>query len=152
MTERPRRDIFDRLLALPVLRLLAPFYYRHREGLLYLFFGVLTTAISWVSFYLFYYVCAIGELTANALSWVAAVLVAFLTNRAWVFATEGGRFLSEMGKFFASRVLTLLVEELIIFLFVSCLAFPAMIVKIGGNVLILLLNYLLSKFFVFAKK
>ena len=61
----PPRDIFDRLLALPVLRVFAPFYNRHREVLLYLFFGVLTTAISWGSFYLFHYPLAMNELLAG---------------------------------------------------------------------------------------
>lgn len=150
--ETPPRDIFDRLLSLPLLRLFAPFYHRHREPLLYLFFGVLTTAISWVSFYLFCYPLALGELIANILSWIAAVLFAFFTNRTWVFAGKGERLLPEMGRFFASRLTTLGLEELILFVFVTWLSFEAMLVKILGNVLVLVLNYLLSKFFVFIKK
>ena len=148
----PPRDIFDRIMALPVLRIFAPFYRRHRDMLLYLFFGVLTTAISWSSFYLFFYPLGINELLSNILSWIAAVLFAFLTNRRWVFSQKTGAFVPEMGRFFASRLTTLCLEELIIFLFVTCLAYHAMAVKILGNILILVLNYILSKYFVFIKK
>lgn len=153
MNERPpRRDIFDRLLALPGLRALAPFYNRHREVLLYLFFGALTTAISWVSFYLCHYPFGMDELLSNVISWVAAVLFAFLCNRAWVFSDKRQAFFPEMGRFFASRLATLGIEELIILIFVSWLAFEAMVVKMVGNIVVLILNYILSKFFVFIKK
>lgn len=153
MNERPpRRDIFDRLLALPGLRALAPFYNRHREVLLYLFFGALTTAISWVSFYLCHYPFGMDELLSNVISWVAAVLFAFLTNRAWVFSDGNQAFFAEMGKFFTGRLATLGIEELIIFLFVTCLSFEAMAVKMISNIVVLILNYIVSKFFVFIKK
>jgi putative flippase GtrA len=145
-----KENIFDRVMRLPLLRVFYPFYERHREALLYLFFGVLTTAVSWGSFYLFYYPLPLGELTATALSWVAAVTFAFFTNRTFVFRAHG-RIAREALSFLLSRLSTLLVEEGYIFLFVTLLAFEAMWVKIAGNVLILVLNYLFSKFFVFKK-
>ena len=76
-----KENIFDRVMRLPLLRVFYPFYERHREALLYLFFGVLTTAVSWGSFYLFAYPLTWDEHIANVLSWVAAVLFAFFTNR-----------------------------------------------------------------------
>ena len=143
-------NIFDRIMRLPLLHVLYPFYERHREGLLYLFFGALTTAVSWGSFYLFYYPLSLGELTANALSWVAAVIFAFFTNRIFVFEANG-KPIKEAFAFFASRLTTLLLEEGWIFLFVTLLTFEAMWVKILGNVLILILNYVFSKWIVFKK-
>jgi putative flippase GtrA len=92
------------------------------------------------------------ELIANILSWVAAVLFAFLTNRTWVFSDKQGRFFPAMGRFFASRLTTLGIEELIIFVFVTQLSFEAMAVKMIGNIVVLILNYILSKCFVFIKK
>ena len=150
-----RRDIFDRILSLPLLRRLYPFYRKHREGLLYLFFGAVTTVVSWVSFYFFCYPLGMGELIANVLSWILAVLVAFLTNRIWVFSeavTGRDGFFLQMLLFFGSRVATLAVEEVILLIFVTWLAFDAMIVKIIGNLIVLLLNYILSKIFVFHTK
>lgn len=147
-----RRDLFDRLFALPFLKWAAPFFSRHREGLLYLFFGVLTTAVSWGVFYLFAYPLALDELLANLLSWIAAVLFAFFTNRKWVFRTHGGGVIREMGLFFGARLGTLAFEELVIFLFVTTLSQDAMTVKIIGNIAVLVLNYVLSKLIVFKEK
>ncbi len=148
----PPRDLFDRLMTLPGLRIFAPFYHRHREVLLYLFFGGLTTLISWGSFYLLHYPMGINELISNILSWVLSVLFAFVTNRTWVFSNAAGRPLAAMGRFFASRLATLGLEEGLIFLFVTYLSFDAMVIKISGNLLVLALNYLCSKFFVFRKR
>ena len=147
-----KRDIFDRLMALPVLRLFEPFYRKHKEVLLYLFFGVLTTLISWGVFYLFHYPLGVNELAANILSWIMAVLFAFLTNRAFVFSfAEKGNFFFQMLRFFASRLTTLGVEEVILFVFVTTLQYDAMLIKIFGNVVVLILNYVFSKIFVFRK-
>ncbi len=145
-------DLFDRLFSLRALKWAAPLFGKYREVLLYLFFGVLTTAISWGSFYLFHYPLAIDELLANLLSWVAAVLFAFFTNRIWVFRTHGVGFFREMLLFFGARIGTLLFEELVIFLFVTTLAYHAMAVKMLGNIAVLVLNYVLSKLIVFRKK
>lgn len=147
-----RRDLFDRLFALPFLRWAEPFFSLHREGLLYLFFGVLTTAVSWGVFYLFAYPLSTDELLANLFSWVAAVLFAFFTNRMWVFRTHGGGLIREMGLFFGARLGTLAFEELVIFLFVTTLSQDAMTVKILGNIAVLILNYVLSKLIVFKEK
>ena len=108
--------------------------------------------MSWGVFYLFCYPLAVEELLANLVSWVAAVLFAFFTNRAWVFKTHGGGVMREMALFFGARLSTLALEEGIIFLFVTVLAYDAMLVKILGNIAVLVLNYLLSKLIVFRKK
>ena len=108
------------------------------------------TAVSWGSFYLFYYPLSLGELTANALSWVAAVIFAFLTNRTFVFRATGN-LTKEAISFFASRLTTLLLEEGWMFLFVTLLSYEAMGVKILGNIFVLVLNYVFSKWIVFKK-
>ena len=146
-----KQDIFDRIMQLPLLRLLYPFYKKHREVLLYLFFGALTTAVSWGSFYLFHYPIGWNAHIANLLSWVAAVLFAFLTNRTWVFSTKGN-VLREMLLFFAARLTTLGVEEVFLLVFTTLLEKEAMPVKIMGNLLVLTLNYVFSKLIVFRKK
>ena len=146
-----KQDIFDRIMKLPLLRLLYPFYKKHREVLLYLFFGALTTVVSWGSFYLLHYPIGWNEHIANLLSWVAAVLFAFLTNRTWVFSAKGS-FLREMLLFFAARLTTLGVEEVFLLVFTTLLEKEAMPVKIVGNLLVLVLNYVFSKLIVFRKK
>ena len=148
------RDIFDRLMALPLLRLFEPFYKKHKAVLLYLFFGGLTTVISIAVFWLFRRPFGLNELIANVISWVIAVLFAFFTNRTWVFRApthSAGEFLRQMGSFFGGRVVTLLIEEALLAVFITWLGFPDMPVKIAAQVIVIVLNYVISKLFVFKK-
>ena len=150
-----RPDIFDRLVHLPLLRLFEPFYKKHKEGLLYLFFGGVTTLVSFLVFWLFEGLLGWNELLANLISWVVAVAVAFVTNRIWVFASEargGAALLLEVAAFYLSRVATFLIEEAILLVFVTLIALPAMPVKVVASVVVVILNYVLSKLFVFRKK
>ena len=150
-----RPDIFDRLMHLPPLRLLEPFYKQHKEGLLYLFFGGVTTLVSFLVFWLFESPLALDPLLANLISWVTAVAVAYVTNRIWVFAAHAcgvRNILFEILCFYASRVATFLVEEGILFVFVTLLSLPALPIKIAASVLVVILNYILSKLFVFRKR
>ena len=155
MEPNERPDIFDRLMALPMLRLLEPFYKKHKAVLLYLFFGGLTTVISIAVFWLFRYPFGLNELVANVLSWVAAVLFAFLTNRVWVFRAPTktpGEFLRQMASFYGGRVVTLLIEEAMLAVFITWLGFADMPVKIAAQIVVIVLNYFISKLFIFKKK
>lgn len=145
-------DIFDTIMSLPGLRMLFPFYKRHKQVLLYLFFGAVTTVISIGVFSLLNIALGVNEHIANLTSWVLAVLVAFLTNRTMVFDAEtnsAGAFLAQMITFYAGRVATLLVEELIIFVFITTLKFDSFTVKLVAQIIIIILNYVISKLFVF---
>lgn len=148
-------DIFDKIMSLPVLRIFYPFYKKYKQVLLYLFFGVLTTAISVAVFSLLNVVLQVNEHIANLTSWIFAVLFAFLTNRTMVFDAETkspGDFLVQMVKFYAGRIATLLVEELIIFVFITKMRFDSFTVKMVAQVIIIILNYVISKLFVFKNK
>ena len=137
---------------LPVLRNLEPLYKRHKEVLLYLLFGGLTTVVSIASFALFAEVVGINELVANVMSWVLSVLFAYATNRTWVFAAKADTragVIREILSFFGGRVATLLVEEAILAVFITWLGFPAVPVKIIAQVIVIVLNYIVSKFWVF---
>ena len=150
-----REDIFDRLMRLPVLRIFEPFYRKHKEVLLYLLFGGLTTLVSILSFALFAEGLGMNVLWANVLSWILAVSFAYVTNRTWVFADKadtGAGILREIVSFFGGRIATLLVEEAILYIFITKLALPAMPVKIAAQVIVIVLNYVISKLFVFRKK
>ena len=151
--EKGNHDIFDRLMGLPGLRIFQPFYAAHKEVLLYLFFGGLTTVISIVSFALFMYL-GMDELLANIPSWIIAVMFAFVTNRIWVFRapTSGAaEFLRQMASFFAGRVATLLMEELILFVFITKLGLWSLGVKIAAQFAVIVAKYVISKLFVFRK-
>ena len=153
MEQKETPDIFDRLMHLPVLRILEPFYRKNKEVLLYLFFGGLTTVVSLGTFWLFYSALGWNEHAANVLSWLLAVLFAFLTNRTWVFsATAQTGFFRQMVNFYAGRLVTLGVEELLLFIFITCLHGNALAVKLAAQVVVIVLNYVVSKLWVFRKK
>lgn len=136
---------FQRMVRLPMLQ-------KHREMLLYLFFGGLTFLVSVSSYTLLEAAFRMDALSANAVSWVLAVCFAFAANRLWVFESQSRRAagcLREIGSFFSSRLLTLALEELLIFVFVTLLHFPGLPVKIAAQTVVIVLNYLISKRWVF---
>ncbi len=150
-----KKDIFDKIMSLPILRLLYPFYYKHKAVLLYLFFGFVTTVISWVSFWVCDELLNMHELVANLISWFLAVLVAFITNRIWVFDSPTNSFwglAKQVVLFYMSRVATFLLESAMILVFVTMLKFPSMPVKIIASVFVVVLNYFFSKIVVFRKR
>ena len=154
MSEHKRPDIFDKIMHLPLLRILEPFYKKHKEGLLDLFFGAVTTLVGFLSFWLFDTPLGLNELLANLISWVLAVAVAYITNRIWVFANhaEGARGIArEIVAFYLSRVATLLMEEGILLIFTSWLGLPGLAVKAVASVLVVIMNYVFSKLIVFRK-
>ena len=147
----PRKpDIFDRLFSLKCFRFVQPFYEKYKEQLLYLFFGALTTVVSLGRFALFTKVIPCDELLANVISWLLAVLFAFLTNRTWVFQSDAQEnFPKQMLSFYLGRVATLLMEEALLLIFVKVLHWDAMLVKLAAQILIVIANYVISKLFIF---
>ena len=96
----------------------------------------------------------LNELVANVLSWILSVLFAYVTNRTWVFESSADTkpgVIREMASFFGGRVATLLIEEGILAVFITWLGFPAMWVKVAAQVIVIVLNYVISKLFVFRK-
>ena len=147
-----KKDMFDRLFSIRPLRTFQPVYQKYKEQLLYVFFGGLTTVISIAVFSLFTLVIPCDELIANLISWIVAVLFAFLTNRTWVFQTDAKQsFAKQMVSFYLGRVATLGMEELILLIFVKILSMNAVPVKIGAQIVVLVLNYVISKLIVFRK-
>lgn len=150
--QHSRKDIFDRFMGLPGFRIFEPFYVKYKEMLLYLFFGGLAFVVSVATYSLFNMALHMNELIANIYSWIITVLFAFLTNRIWVFQspTEGVRaFLRQMMSFYGGRVITLFTEEAILFVFITLLSFSSLGVKIAAQIVVIILNYVISKLLVF---
>lgn len=130
-------------------------YNRYREQILYIVFGVLTTAVSILVYAVFTEWLSMDELIANIISWVIAVMFAFVTNRIWVFrSNENGAaaVLRQMLTFYAGRVLTLLIEELMLWVFVKELSFNGLAVKTAAQLVVIVLNYIISKLLIFKRK
>lgn len=147
-------DIFDKIMKLPGLQKPEPLYRKYKEVLLYLFFGGLTFLVSIGSYAGFNVGMGINELIANVISWFFAVAFAYITNKIWVFSTRGLEFATlvrEIFKFFGGRVFTLVVEEIILYVFITRLQFNSMLIKVMAQIVVILLNYIISKLFVFKK-
>lgn len=147
-----KKDIFDRIMELPILRYFNPIYVKYKEVLLYLFFGGLTTIISIFTFWVFNIKFDMNVLVANVLSWFIAVLFAFFTNRVWVFTSKTNsviEFAKQMVSFFGARVATLVVEQMILFIFVTKMGYSSIAVKIIAQIIVVILNYITSKLIVF---
>ena len=120
----------------------------------YIFWGVLTTLVNIVVFFLLRRIAALPLLDANLAAWVASVLFAFASNRRFVFASRSRGFLpiaAELGRFFASRAFSGLLDMALMYLFVEPLALAELPVKIAVNALVVVINYLTSILFVFTK-
>ena len=148
------KDIFDKVMAMPILRIFEPFYKKYKEIVLYLFFGVLTMAVSIISYARCNMVIKMDALVANIISWILAVLFAFYTNRIWVFSVKTNSkkdLIVQMISFCSGRIVTLIIEETILFVFIKCLHYDSMGVKIMAQIVVVVLNYIISKLWVFHK-
>ena len=145
-------DIFDRIMQLPLLRRLNPLYKKHKSVLLYSFFGGLTTLVSIGSFILANTV--LDHHIANLISWICAVTFAYVTNRIWVFDSQakGAAIFREVLTFFGGRLFSLGVEEVILLVCVDWLQLNSTVIKLVAQIVVLLLNFFISKFLVFRKR
>lgn len=137
-------------------------YYKYEEKWLYLFFGVLTTVVSFVaagvSKYLLEHAGAVSSVVSTGstvISWICAVTFAYVTNRLWVFDSnaKGVKALfSEAALFYGGRVFTLLAETAMMWIGYTLIGINYWLTKIAANVVVLILNYVISKIFVFRNK
>lgn len=146
-------NIIEKLKIIPCIKKLRQLLMKYKEQLLYLFFGGLSFLVSISTFAYFEKVININELFSNVLSWLVTVMFAFLTNRIWVFSSKTKNwkeFVRQMYSFYMGRVVTLILEELILLIFVTWLNLNSIVVKLIAQVIVIILNYIISKFIIFA--
>lgn len=143
-------------------------FVKYKEIIMYLIFGVLTTVVSWGSYAVFESVFkkAIVDVNvlvavANVLSWVTAVVFAYLTNKLFVFESKSFKpttVFKEMGLFVGSRLISGAVEwvgvPLLVWIGLNQTIFgvEGMLAKVLVSVIVVILNYILSKLIVFKKE
>ena len=126
-----------------------------KEYFLYLLFGGLTTVVNYAVYLLLLYVFKMQSvLLVNAIAWVAAVAFAYVTNKIWVFESKakGIQVLREIGEFVLGRLLTLGIEELMLWVFCDIMNLNNIVIKLIASVVTIVLNYVFSKFIIFKKK
>lgn len=125
----------------------------NREVIMYVIFGIATTLVNLiVSFILEGIVNLNGEI-ASAIGIIASILFAYFTNRKWVFQTKakGKENIKEFGRFILGRAFTMIVEQGGVIIFYTHMNLPFMPVKLSLTILVIILNFFLSKFFAFKK-
>lgn len=150
-------------------------FLRYREPIAYLFWGGMTTLVSWGTFSLFSLLfrpvtwefsvfgldVSAAILLANALSWICAVLFAYVTNKLWVFRSRSWAasvVWPEMLKFFSARAATGILEIIAVPLLTAAgldqtiFGIEGLLAKIIVSIVVVILNYVFSKLFIFKKK
>lgn len=132
-------------------------YVKYKELINYLIVGVLTTVVSLGTYYASVLTIldpqsAVQLQVANILSWIAAVTFAYFTNRKYVFESTNSNMVQEAVKFYASRLSTLGMDMVIMFVGVTWLGFNDKIMKLVVQVVVTIANYVISKFLVFKKE
>lgn len=134
----------------------------HREMITYLVFGVLTTVVN----YVVYWLCTLvltpdiflhdkNYLVSNVICWIAAVAFAYVTNKLFVFESRSwkpsvvGR---EVAAFVGARLLSLVFDMGIMFVCVSLIGINEFIAKLVAQIVVVILNYIFSKLFIFRKE
>ena len=128
---------------------------KYWDILVYLFFGGLTTVVNYLVYLPCVYWLGWDAWVSNVLAWVVAVAFAFLTNKPWVFKSHDWSWSvtwKELCKFVGGRIGSGAVETGIIWLTVDILGWNDTVMKLITSVLVIILNYLISKFLVFTRK
>jgi putative flippase GtrA len=136
-------------------------YKKYREIVNYLIFGGGTTLVSLATYALFVDACSLGIVAGKIASWVCAVTFAYVTNKLWVFdsrARDGKNLLGEALGFYGSRLATGVVELvglkalMAVGLDQPLFGVEGFVANLVITVVVIVLNYVLSKFLVFRKK
>lgn len=127
-----------------------------KEIIRYFFVGVLTTFVSLMIFYILLYVFfdpnnVIHLQIVNIIAWIGSVTVSFFLNKIYVFKNISKVSIFQIIKFYGGRIVTLLAENVGLYLFVSTLEFDVYLVKTYLLCFLVVVNYIISKFLVFKK-
>lgn len=135
--------------------LLLDLFKKYREVILYVFFGGLTTVVNWVSYWFLADVAHVGYLWSTVAAQVLAILFAYITNRVWVFESKVTGFkgiLGEMLRFFGARIISLFIDLGCMYVGVDLLRLNDKLMKLLANVVVVIVNYIFSKVFIFKKQ
>ncbi|MBO5837559.1 MAG: GtrA family protein [Oscillospiraceae bacterium] len=129
-------------------------FIKYRSIITYLIFGVFTTVVNYLVYYPLYNFTEFSATVSNGISWLAAVIFAYFTNKLFVF--ESKRWdrevvIPEFAKFIGGRLASGVAETAVLFVFVDLLDFNGNVWKIITSVLVVILNFVFSKYIVFKK-
>lgn len=133
---------------------------KNREVVAYVFFGGLTTLVTWATYPIFVHI-GIEINISNILSWICGVLFAFVVNKWFVFqckSTEKKTVLREFGSFIGSRIFTGIIAWTLFPILIwvgldqELFGTAGFVAKIITSIIEIALNWILSKYYVFKNK
>lgn len=130
-------------------------YKKYQDIIPYGVFGLLTTMINIAVYWLLSHPAGLPTMASTVIAWFTAVLFAYITNRKWVFqgtAHTKKEITKEISSFFACRLATGVVDWLCMLLFVDVFRFNDVVIKMGANIIVIILNYVASKLIIFKHK
>ena len=153
----PDCDSIPKIKATGITGFIAAVFSKYQEIAVYIIVGIIATIVSWGVYYIISKFLDSSNpvyLTVNTiLNWTAGVLVAYPMNRSWVFKSKSPEKGKEFLKFVLERVATLIIEEIVMIVLVDILGVNQYISKYAvASVLVIILNYVFSKVFVFKKE
>jgi len=128
---------------------------KYRELISYVFWGGMTTVVNYVIYFLLTKELYVYYLTSNVIAWAVSVLFAYFVNKVFVFRSRDWNWqvaLRELWQMVAARVFSLGLEMAILWMFVDMLHFSDSIIKIAAGVIVVIVNYVLSKCIIFKKE
>ena len=135
-----------------MLKKLQEIFEKYWKIIVYLFFGALTTLVNYLVYFPLYNIAGVSATVSNGIAWCFAVIVAFVTNKPFVFKScnwSARVVVPEFFKFVGGRIGSGLLESGILFFTVDILCWNGNLLKVLTSILVVLLNYIVSKFFVF---
>ena len=129
-------------------------YKKYSEIINYLIVGVLTTLVSIVIYAVFTKLFHVNYMISNIISWICSVSFAYITNKKFVFKSKcdsNKKLLIEIYQFFKYRIFSLVIDVFLMYLFVEVFNIDDMISKVIVQFIVIVLNYVFSKLFVFNK-
>ena len=149
---KPQFAIFDKIVSLPVIRIVKPLYEWKKAFWIYCFLGFISTVSNYVFAVVFVDGLGIAGSIANVAAWILSTFISFVLFRYFYFDRTDNSFFNELIKFASARIFTLLFETLMIFIFVDHMHIDMKIIKAILIPVTAILNYFISKLFVFKNK
>lgn len=128
---------------------------KYKQTILYLIFGVLSTIVNILTYAFCTRNLNIEFLISNWIAWIVAVLFAYITNKFFVFESKkiNIKFLiKELSSFVSCRLLSGIIEMILMYTMISLMSLNDFIVKIITNVVVVILNFIFSKLIIFKNK
>lgn len=128
---------------------------KYKDLIPYGVFGVLSTLLNIGAYWACAHPFRLSVMPSTVIAWIITVLFVYITNRRWAFHSEAHTMkavLKEIISFFLCRLGTELIDLAAMFIFVDKLALNDMLIKVIANIVVIIVNYIASKFIIFTHK